>query len=371
MPSQEVGISYNDPSSRREWTIDGSRSRDVIVAVAALIVPAIDIIGGVARFYERHEIKEKGGGIWTASASYRSKPTYKELSITTTGATAKMLQSLKTTRGYNTRATALNEDALQWQLAGEIADFKKAIGVHGATIDGVDITVPKFDFTIAYKFQLSSLSASYLMTVYKMTGTANDAPYTIIIDGQTVTFSAGDLRFLGFTYKKTSDGQLDTTFNFSPSKGLAGGAITTAGFIQPPLNGTVDVHVHTVSDFTVGGSVRILRDRNDGAGLKTVGLYSVVTITPLYRVALKLTESDQVAPGFYAERGVIVSADIDDMNPLMIGESGPIKKKGWEYLWTSYEESEDLATRTKTKAPVAVYVEKVIGYTNFDNLGII
>jgi len=45
-------------------------------------------------------------------------------------------------------------------------------------------------------------------------------------------------------------------------------------------------------------------------------------------------------------------------------------KKGWEYMWVRYADSEDAGANAIVKKPVAVYVEKVYEEGNFAGLGI-
>lgn len=53
---------------------------------------------------------------------------------------------------------------------------------------------------------------------------------------------------------------------------------------------------------------------------------------------------------------------------LKVGDITGIEKKGWEYLWVRYADTED--EETLIKQPVAAYVERVYEYGNFALLGI-
>lgn len=55
---------------------------------------------------------------------------------------------------------------------------------------------------------------------------------------------------------------------------------------------------------------------------------------------------------------------------LVVGPITGISKKGWEYMWVRYADSEDAAARTIVKKPVAVYIERVYEEGNFAALGI-
>ena len=45
-------------------------------------------------------------------------------------------------------------------------------------------------------------------------------------------------------------------------------------------------------------------------------------------------------------------------------------KKGWEYMWVRYQDSDDAAAKMIIKKPVAVYIEKVYEEGSFASLGI-
>lgn len=55
---------------------------------------------------------------------------------------------------------------------------------------------------------------------------------------------------------------------------------------------------------------------------------------------------------------------------LSVGPIGGISKKGWEYLWVRYADTEDTASHTLVKQPIGAYVEKVYEEGNFSSLGI-
>jgi len=55
---------------------------------------------------------------------------------------------------------------------------------------------------------------------------------------------------------------------------------------------------------------------------------------------------------------------------LTIGDITGINKKGWEYLWVRYSDSEDPIAKVLVKTPIAVYIEQVYPYGDFSLLGI-
>ena len=55
---------------------------------------------------------------------------------------------------------------------------------------------------------------------------------------------------------------------------------------------------------------------------------------------------------------------------IKIGEIAGISKRGWEYVWTRYQDEEDKAAKAIVKKPEAVYVEEVYEADNFSKLAI-
>lgn len=55
---------------------------------------------------------------------------------------------------------------------------------------------------------------------------------------------------------------------------------------------------------------------------------------------------------------------------LTVGPIIGISKKGWEYMWVRYADSEDTVAKAIVKKPVAVYIERVHDEGNFAALGI-
>lgn len=55
---------------------------------------------------------------------------------------------------------------------------------------------------------------------------------------------------------------------------------------------------------------------------------------------------------------------------IFVGDIGPIRKGGWEYLWVYYEKQEDSDTGIALPRPRAVYVEQVYRWADFRGLGI-
>ncbi len=55
---------------------------------------------------------------------------------------------------------------------------------------------------------------------------------------------------------------------------------------------------------------------------------------------------------------------------IIIGNITGISKKGWEYMWVRYTDTDDAVAKAIVKIPVAVYIEKVYEEGDFSALGI-
>lgn len=150
---------------------------------------------------------------WSLKAKY-SKPTPNqqetpepEFSFDTTGGTQHITQSLQTVGAY-----------------GDTSDIEGAIGYDGKNVNGVDITVPVYQFTETIHAAPALVTQAYKMTLMELTGTVNNAPFR--------GFAAGEVLFLGVSSARhgaNPDDNWDLSFKFAAAKnktGISIGSIT-------------------------------------------------------------------------------------------------------------------------------------------------
>lgn len=107
-----------------------------------------------------------------------------------------------------------------------------AINFTGEGVEGVDIPVPEFNFTVTKRFASGTLPS--LATIYGLTAKTNNAQVTFTdsITGETITLAAGECLFLGGEKVASNDdgsAVLAFAFSASPNKtNLAVGPITVA-----------------------------------------------------------------------------------------------------------------------------------------------
>jgi hypothetical protein len=210
----------------------------------------------------------RADGRWVATIRYGVRPPQEvgesSFSFDTAGGTQHITQSLGTVHRY--------------APPGKTApDFKGAIGVTHDNVEGVDITVPVFNFSVSRRIPIAQWSASYVGTLYSLTGKVNSGGFSVTINGNTYNFAAGECLFLGASGDESSASEfVEVNYRFAASPNRTG---------------------------------------------------------------------------------------------ITVGDMTGISKKGWEYLWVRYADSEDAAAKAIVKKPVAAYVEKVYEDGNFGLLG--
>jgi len=181
------------------------------------------------------------------------------------------------TGGGTQHITAAKAHVQTYTAGGATApDPKGGIGVTKSSVEGVDITVPVFNFEVTYYVDAASMTAAYIDGLYKLTGKTNNAQFSVTIDGVTQTWEAGEVLFLGASgSKRDSDDQWEINASFAASPNQTG---------------------------------------------------------------------------------------------LTIGDINGIAKKGWEYLWVYFEDTEDTSAKMLVKRPLAVYIERVYDPGDFGDL---
>jgi hypothetical protein len=249
-----------------------SGTDDDVAARSALASGAPATYSGLVRDDESVHVEPVGSGVWDGKVRY-IKPSYQapatgdaSFSFDTTGGSQHITQSKQTIQKY--------------APSGQTApDFGGAIGVTHDSVEGVDITVPVFSFSVTRYVSTANMNQAFIETLYALTGKTNSASWTVNIDGVTMTFAAGEALFLGAGgSKRKSEQDWELGFRFAASPNATG---------------------------------------------------------------------------------------------LTIGGITGISKKGWEYLWVRYADSEDTSAKAIVKKPVAVYVEKVYDEGDFTGLGLL
>lgn len=163
-------------------------------------------------------IEPVGPGLWEGRVRYGRKEKDPEtgestFSFDTGGGTQHITQSLQTVHKYAATGTA--------------PDFGGAIGVTHDSVEGVDITIPVYQFSETHYLPASVVTNTYKGTLFQLTGKVNVAPFRGCAAGECLFLGAsGSRRTKGETEE---DGDWEITFKFAGSPnatGLTVGSIT-------------------------------------------------------------------------------------------------------------------------------------------------
>ena len=153
-------------------------------------------------------------GRWLATVRYGEFPPPKETGeasfcFDTSGGTQHITQSLQT--------------ILKKAPPGKTApDFKGAIGVTHDSVEGVDITVPVFSFSVTRYISSAGLSSGYIGGLYQLTGKVNSGAFSVNVDGVVLSFAAGECLFLGASGAKRGSDDWEMSFRFAGSPNAPG-----------------------------------------------------------------------------------------------------------------------------------------------------
>jgi hypothetical protein len=101
-------------------------------------------------------------------------------------------------------------------------DFEGAIGVTGDSVEGIDITVPVYNFTETHYIPVAAVTPAYKAVLFALTGSVNNAVFR--------GFAAGEVLFLGASGSQRGQDDWEITFRFAASPNVTGlvvGSITS------------------------------------------------------------------------------------------------------------------------------------------------
>jgi hypothetical protein len=154
-----------------------------------------------------YDFRPLGNGIWEVAVHYglKKQTNQSSFSFDTGGGTAHVSNAISTVARYPSNAP----------------DCQGAIGISGDSVEGVDITVPVYNFSETHYLPAASISGGYKATLFNLTGKVNS--------GSFKGFAAGEVLFLGSSgsQRGNEDWEISYKFAASPNKtGLSVGSLT-------------------------------------------------------------------------------------------------------------------------------------------------
>lgn len=203
-------------SAELHYSIEGTTSDTDAQSALVAFAPAAYPTGGGLLLRESLLVEPtEAPGVWGGYVRFTSRPddTAGRFSFDSTGGTAHITQSIITT----------NSAIRQGGPYTVIPNFSRAIGVTNDGVDGVDIVVPKCNFSEQYVF--NAFDWDYRRRVIQLTGTVNNAAFR--------GWRKGEVLFLGATGAFRQDNKFDVTFNFAVSEGVYGPLEIAPGLVIP------------------------------------------------------------------------------------------------------------------------------------------
>lgn len=187
----------------RELVYDVVGTDDEAAVETLLLATAPATYGGLE--LESIEAEPVGNGSWKGYARY-VRINDEEYTFSTGGGSERVTQSLETVDSY--------------APAGMTApDFGGAIGVTDDRVEGVDVPSPKYEFSETHYLADATVTQSYKLALFALTGRVNDATFR--------GFAAGECLFLGANGSKRGDERWGITYHFACQPNLTGLSVGT------------------------------------------------------------------------------------------------------------------------------------------------
>jgi len=210
-PDSREWTAGDNPTCRRtfilEGTTDDAAAKDFL---EASVKQTWNYLKRMECTLEPIHIDEATGvGIWDCTARYAKivRETQEvgesSFSFDTGGGTQHVTQALGTVGTYVATGTA--------------PDFKGAIGVTSDSVDGVDITVPVYNFSETHIIDDEDVDGAYKATLFNLTGKVNNASFR--------GFAAGEVLFLGASGSKRGADDWEISFRFAASPNMTNIAV--------------------------------------------------------------------------------------------------------------------------------------------------
>jgi len=188
-----------NPSAQLNFIVAGTDDYDQALSQLALRAPAA--FDGLPRL--NHGVEPIAGELWLGFTRYgrqNIQPTGESVyQFDTGGGSQHITQSLATVRRYS--------------RPGHVAaNFMGAVGVTKDSVEGVDITVPVYNFSEVHYKNRGFVDDSYKAALFALTGSVNNKKFR--------SFAAGEVLFLGASGTKRGSDDWELMFRFAASPNM-------------------------------------------------------------------------------------------------------------------------------------------------------
>lgn len=394
-PGQEGTIQFKGPTAKRVYGLTGSFSKLAIQIAVITVAPqtesSISSAGlNLTLFLDKFSVREIGGGTWEATCDYCDTPQQFDLKFNIGVQTTKMQQCKEHIATYDCvlggvqiKADVGDGDT---PFTSGIPDFQGAVGVNSdqTEVAGVNVEIAKIDMTITLKLNTNNpigfngqpLSPLYFWSVANITPSVNNADYTIIFKGQVFVFPKGSLKFSGAPMTTNSDTNIEITFMFSYSRnvgtpGTPGAGATKWAATETYGSGAQVTYNGYLFTSTMVGNLDNPPNGNTWSTNSTYqagdmvywngSIYAARVQTTGNQPDVSATQWTLFSSAEWAPNGIVPP-------PLVVGNSSPIVKEGWWYLWFWYKTG--VNNGSAYLQPTAAVVDRMYDYADFTILGI-
>ena len=191
-----------DGTISSEYIVRGTN--DEFVAWTALEAATTLIVGSLVK-QDVNIDRRLGEFEWAGSVKWgmRERPDTNDSSFSfdTSGGNQHISQALQTVGAYAPPGKT-------------VADYQGAIGVTDNGVEGVDVTVPVYNFEETHYLAIAVVDAAYKITVFTLTGKVNSVAFK--------GFAPGECLFLGASGSLRKHDQWEITYKFSASPNVTG-----------------------------------------------------------------------------------------------------------------------------------------------------
>lgn len=157
------------------------------------------------------DTSDEAGCLWEGKVEYGVAE--EEVADPVTGSDEEFFQF--DTSGRTIHVNQTLETVYSDAVDGTAPDTGGAIGVTDEGVEGVDIEEGGFDFSVRAYFTAAQVTAAYLGGLKALSWHVNSTTYTLTIDGESLSFAAGECLFKHATGSKRRKGDYEITFHFS------------------------------------------------------------------------------------------------------------------------------------------------------------
>jgi len=178
-------------------------------------------------------------GMWEGTATYaEAEVVKKEIGEST----------FRFSTGGGSRHITTSRGTVAYAASGTAPDYKSAIGVTKDGVEGVDIVVPKFEWSETHPIAAADVTSAYIQILKDLTGKLNNATWN--------GYAAGEVLFLGAEGSKRADGDWDITFNFAAGENVTGKTVGGIAGVAIKAWDYVWIRFKTVEDTTAKKMVK-------------------------------------------------------------------------------------------------------------------